>query len=115
MSRNVNEARRQRRRENAGKRLKLCSRCGQRLARHRAKDVRLCCECYVDAGYEPRLASRLQGSLRDQKDTAMTGLILKRASIGSNQEDYDVVADDKVVGASSWPPTRRAGLRGCGR
>jgi hypothetical protein len=53
MSRNVNEARRQRRRENAGKRLKLCSRCGQRLARHRAKDVRLCCECYVDAGYEP--------------------------------------------------------------
>ena len=28
----------------------------------------------------------------------MTGLILKRASIGSNQEDYDVVAHDKVVG-----------------
>jgi hypothetical protein len=53
MSRNVNEARRPRRRENAGKRLKLCSRCSQRLARHRAKDVRLCCECYVDAGYEP--------------------------------------------------------------
>jgi hypothetical protein len=28
----------------------------------------------------------------------MGRLILKRASIGSNQEDYDVVADDKVVG-----------------
>jgi hypothetical protein len=53
MSRNVNEARRQRRRENAGKRLKLCARCGQRLARHRANDVRLCCECYVRAGHEP--------------------------------------------------------------
>jgi hypothetical protein len=29
------------RRENAGKRLKLCSRCNQRLARHRVKDDRL--------------------------------------------------------------------------
>jgi hypothetical protein len=28
----------------------------------------------------------------------VTQLILKRASVGSNQEDYDVLADDKVVG-----------------
>jgi hypothetical protein len=53
MSRNANEVRRQRRRENAGKRLKLCSRCNQRLARHRLKDARLCCECYVRAGHPP--------------------------------------------------------------
>jgi len=35
------ETLRQHRRENAGKRLKLCSWCNQRLARHRAKDVHL--------------------------------------------------------------------------
>jgi hypothetical protein len=49
----TDEAQRKRRRENAGKRLKLCSRCNQRLARHRVKDDRLCCECYVAAGHEP--------------------------------------------------------------
>jgi hypothetical protein len=31
---------------------------------------------------------------------AMTGLILKRASIGANQDDYDVLVDDKVVGCT---------------
>jgi hypothetical protein len=41
------------RRENAGKRLKQCSRCKRRLARHRVKDARLCCECYVAGGHEP--------------------------------------------------------------
>jgi hypothetical protein len=34
-------------------------------------------------------------------------LILKRAAIGNNVEDYDVLADDKVVGriflAAHWP------------
>jgi hypothetical protein len=30
--------------------------------------------------------------------TAMTGLIFKRAPIGDNVEDFDVLADDKIVG-----------------
>ena len=50
-----NEAQRRHRRDNAGKRLKLCSRCNQRLARHRVKDGRLCCECYVGARNEPQI------------------------------------------------------------
>ena len=45
---------RQKRRENAGKRMKLCSRCSQDMARHRADDgTRLCCKCHVAAGYIP--------------------------------------------------------------
>jgi hypothetical protein len=48
-----NEAHRQRRRENAGKRLKICARCSERLARHHVNGDRLCCECYVKAGHAP--------------------------------------------------------------
>jgi hypothetical protein len=54
MSRDGNEARRQRRRENAGKRLKLCSRCNQRLARHRGKEGRLCCSATWTRGRSPQ-------------------------------------------------------------
>jgi hypothetical protein len=53
MSPNGDEVRRQRRRENAGKRLKLCSRCSLRLARHRVKGARLCYECYEPADWHP--------------------------------------------------------------
>jgi hypothetical protein len=48
----------------------------------------------VAAGHEPaRLASRLHGG-----GTPMTGLILKRAPIGWNQDDFDVIKDSVVVG-----------------
>jgi len=49
----INEARHQARRENVGKRLKICAQCSKRLARHSADGKRLCCYCYVAAGNEP--------------------------------------------------------------
>jgi hypothetical protein len=47
------EARRQSRRERAGTRAKLCSRCSIRVARHHVGSDRLCCHCYVGRGYPP--------------------------------------------------------------
>jgi hypothetical protein len=49
----TDSARRASRNENAGTRLKLCSRCAVRLARHRVNGDRLCCDCYVGRGYPP--------------------------------------------------------------
>ena len=34
----------------------------------------------------------------DRRDAPLSPLILKRAPIGSNQDDYDVLADGAVVG-----------------
>jgi hypothetical protein len=42
-----------RRREDVDARGLPCSRCRRHLARHRVHGTRLCCECYVRAGYEP--------------------------------------------------------------
>jgi hypothetical protein len=47
------DTKRQRRRENGGKRQKLCSRCSMRAARHQVGGDRLCCQCYVGGGYLP--------------------------------------------------------------
>ena len=45
------------------------------------------------------MASRLHGSLRAQKDVAVTGLILKRGDPSRRRDnDYDVLEDGKVVG-----------------
>jgi hypothetical protein len=49
----IDEARRQSRRENVGKRGYRCYKCGEREARHKVNGVPLCCECYVAAGHEP--------------------------------------------------------------
>ena len=49
----IDEARQRSRRENAGKRLKICAQCSQRLARHFVNGKRLCCYCYVAAGQQP--------------------------------------------------------------
>jgi len=42
-------------------------------------------------------------------------LILKRAPIGWSQDDYDVVENGVIVGASSWMQSGRGGAHGCGR
>ena len=84
---------------------KLCSRCNQRLARHRVKDARLCCECYVAAGHEPAVTSRMQGSVCDQKDVAMTNLILSASAsrpLGWRDDGFDA-----LEGARSWPARLR--------
>jgi hypothetical protein len=44
----------------------------------------------------------------------MTGLTLKRAPIGPNLEDYDVLEDGVVVGRIYWRQGRQIG-NGCGR
>ena len=45
------------------------------------------------------MASRLHGSLRAQKDVAVTRLILKRGDPSRRRDnDYDVLEDGKVVG-----------------
>jgi len=91
------ETLRQRRRDNMGKRLKLCSRCNQRLARHSVNGEQLCCYCYVAAGRQPAdwhpECMVAAGGVAEAKGSM---LILRRASLGS--EDYDVLCDEKVVG-----------------
>jgi hypothetical protein len=52
----IDEARHQRRRENAGTGGNWCHQCRQchrRWARHHADGHWLCCECHVKAGYQP--------------------------------------------------------------
>jgi hypothetical protein len=44
----------------------------------------------------------------------MSPLILKRAPVGDNQDDYSVLEEGVVVGASSRLRLRRRAARGCG-
>jgi hypothetical protein len=48
----IDEARRQRRRENVAT-YRWCRKCVEGEARHKVNGVPLCCECYVAAGHEP--------------------------------------------------------------
>jgi hypothetical protein len=40
----------------------------------------------------------MHGGCRSTQDAAMSGPILKRAPIGGNQDDYDVLEDGVIVG-----------------
>src|SRR5262245_56451983 len=49
----INQARHQQRRENVGKRLKICAQCSKRLGRHSADGQRLCCIAMLPPGISP--------------------------------------------------------------